>query len=417
MALVDPIFISACNALTAPPSPTPLSSGSFPSSFKASLILHDADIDTDSNANANDTSYITIWLPPKKSWNGRYAATGGGGLAAGVEYNMISPLSSGFATSSTDGGLTLNHTIQPNSALWGLNPDGSLDETLPTDLGWRSTADTALASKSIISQFYGEEEKYAYFIGCSQGERQGYAAAAKYPTLFDGILAAAPAVAMEYVGPAEFWPVVVMANEGEVVPSCVFEKYQAALLEMCDPLDGLADGMISDYTLLNSCSGRFNTSSLIGEEVTCAEANDTSITITDRHSTIVSNILGGPIDPSTGQKYWFGATPGANFSGVADTLYNPNTGPWTPKPSPPAAGWLQNCYCAKLSGEIVAAAASSQKSKREALSITKLTYKEFFVSFNKSISLGGPYLGDSYLDLTPFSENSGKLLSWVGLAE
>ncbi|KAL4948187.1 Tannase/feruloyl esterase [Aspergillus filifer] len=435
VSLADPTFVSACTSLLPPnipkstilwqtsnavqnftyPSvtdiagemPPSLSENPTPLTFcNVTIVL----THTDTDENAKDTTFISIWLPPHASWNGRYAATGGGGLAAGVEYNMLSPLSSGFATSSTDGGLTLNHTIQPNSALWAVKPDGLLDETLLTNLGWRSVNDMALASKDLIAQFYGRKEEYAYFVGCSQGGRQGYAAAAKYPDLFQGILASAPALGMEYIGPAAFWPFVVMGIEGEVVPSCVLERYQSALLESCDFKDGLKDGMISDYTLLTSCAEEFNTSSLIGANLTCPEATNKPnihITITDLHARILRKILDGPIHPSTGEKYWFGATPGANISGVAGTVYNPDTQTWTPRPFPPAAGWLQN----------VVARNGSRDLTRETLSIDKLSYEEYFALFNKSISLGGPYLDDDYLALAPFHAKGGKLLSWIGLAD
>ncbi|KAL4924200.1 Tannase/feruloyl esterase [Aspergillus undulatus] len=379
---------------------------------------------------ADDTSYITIWLPPKDAWNNRYTATGGGGLAAGFEYNMVKPLSSGFASSFTDAGLTLNHTIQPNSAIWGLKNDGSLDETLLTNLGWRSIHDMAIACKDVISQFYDTPLKYSYFEGCSQGGRQGYAAAAKYPDLFDGILAAAPAMAMESIGPGALWPVVVMHNEGEVVPRCVLEAYEIAIREMCDPRDGVEDGVISDYDLLASCPGGFNTSTPVGEELPCAEGGNanTTITITDRHATVVRKILDGPIDlGDSARQYWPGVVPGATFSGIADTVFHPETGEWTPRPFPPAAGWLQNLVLGNASGEIVVAAAAAagdsghlsptKRPGEAALNITNLSYAEYFAMFDESIELGEPYLGDKGIDLRLFHAAGGKLLSWVGLAD
>ncbi|KAL4800673.1 Tannase/feruloyl esterase [Aspergillus venezuelensis] len=433
VSIADSTFISACNDLTVPtllnttilwqtsnavqdftyPS-IPDIAGEIPPSIRDNrtpLTFCNVTIaltHTDADKNAKDTSFITIWLPPQGTWNGRYAATGGGGLAAGVEYNMLSPLSSGFATSSTDGGLTLNHTISPNSGLWAVKPDGNVDETLLTNLGWRSINDMALASKDLVSKFYGGKEEYSYFIGCSQGGRQGYAAASKYPDLFQGILASSPALGMEYIGAAAFWPFVVMGNEGEFVPSCVLERYQTALLENCDAKNGIKDGMVSDYTLLTSCAGEFNTSSLVGTNVTCAEANkNKNIAITDLHARILRKVLDGPIHPSTEQRYFFGATPSANLSGLAGTVFNADTQSWTPKPFPPAAGWLQNAVSRNGSRDVA----------RETFSLDKLSYEEYFTLFNKSISLGGPYLGDSYLDLKSFHEKGGKLLSWIGLAD
>jgi hypothetical protein len=97
----------------------------------------------------------------------------------------------------------------------------------------------AVASKDAIKQFYGSEPHSSYWHGCSQGGRQGYAAAAKYPHDFDGILATAPAIDLPQIIVSDFWGTVVMRNS-EIPPSCVFEEYQKAIIATCDPLDGMS---------------------------------------------------------------------------------------------------------------------------------------------------------------------------------
>ncbi|KAL4998503.1 tannase and feruloyl esterase-domain-containing protein [Aspergillus recurvatus] len=359
----------------------------------------------------NDTVFVSVWLPPKGSWNHRYTATGGGGLGAGYDFNMVSPLAAGFATSATDAGLTLNNTVMADTGLWGLKEDGTVNEALFKNLGYRSIHDMAVASKDVIEQFYGVAAKYSYWAGCSQGGRQGYAAASKYPTDFDGILATAPGLGFGHVGIAAFWPVVVMYNEGEYVPSCIFDIYGKALLEFCDPLDGLADGLISDYSLLMSCPRAFNASTLIGRNVACPEAGNVTVTVTvtERHATIVTKILNGPTHH--GKQYWFGTVPGATFSGVADTVFDNATGKWLPKPFVPAAGWLRNIIAPQMGIEVV------PEDQYQAASIFTLTYDQYFAAFNKSLALAAPYLGDSYLDFRSFQNSGGKLLTWVGLAD
>ncbi|KAL4733642.1 Tannase/feruloyl esterase [Aspergillus similis] len=343
----------------------------------------------------NDTVFVSVWLPPQDSWNRRYTATGGGGLGAGYEFNMVSPLAAGFAASATDAGLTLNNTIMADSGLWGLKEDGTVNEALFKNLGYRSIHDMAVASKDVIKQFYGIGPKYSYWAGCSQGGRQGYAAAAKYPTDFDGILAAAPGLGFGHVGLAALWPVVVMYNEGEYVPSCIFDQYEAALLESCDPDDGLVDGLISDYDLLMSCPRSFDASTLIGQSVTCHEAGNATLTISERHALI----------------YWFGAVPGATFSGIANTVFDNATGRWLPKPFAPAAGWLANIIAPQIAIEV-----EPERRDRDT-GILTLTYSQYFAAFNKSLALSSPFLGDSYLDFHSFQKSNGKLLTWVGLAD
>jgi feruloyl esterase len=138
---------------------------------------------------ADDTVWVNAWLP-LKDWNGRYQATGGGGLAAGFgDAILAGQVGNGYAASTTDGGPTLDHTIDPQSGVWALKA-----EALQLNLAWRSIHDMAVVSKDAIKQFYGSEPHFSYWHGCSQGGRQGYAAAAKYPHDFDGILATVPAI-------------------------------------------------------------------------------------------------------------------------------------------------------------------------------------------------------------------------------
>ncbi|KAL4882551.1 tannase and feruloyl esterase-domain-containing protein [Aspergillus karnatakaensis] len=354
---------------------------------KVSIVL--------THTGSDDIVYISTWLPSNRHWNGRYAATGGGGLAAGYDSNMVEPFLAGFATSSTDGGLTLNHTINPQSGVWGVNEDNSLNEVLMENIARRSTHDMAVASKNLIQQYYGTEAEYSYFVGCSQGGRQGYAAAAKYPADFDGILAIAPGLASDNAGPAAFWPIVVMHNEGEMVPPCVFEEFQGAIIKSCDWLDGIEDGLLNDYDLLRTCPIVFNAYELVGKEVDCPATG--TITITNRHARIVRKILDGP-RTSKGVRNWYGMAPGATFSGVANTTYS--NGSWIPSPFATAAAWLQNMVV------------------RDAeIDITKLSYRKYFEIYDKSIDIGARFVGDDYLDLSEFAQNGGKLLSWVGLAD
>ncbi|KAL4888739.1 Tannase/feruloyl esterase [Aspergillus ambiguus] len=280
----------------------------------------------------NDSAYIALWLP-LSSWNGRYMATGGGGLAAGLgEPALHEPVAQGYAVSTTDGGLSLKHTVDPGDGIWALKPDGSLNEPLIFKLAWRSVHDMAVVSRSIIAQFYGQHPTYSYFTGCSQGGRQGYAAAAKYPEDFDGIMANAPAVSGVYYTPAAMWPPVVMYNDHVVPPYCVLEAYQKAITAQCDPLDAATDGLISDYNLLENCF--FDTMALVGMAVPCP-VSSSNVTITTSRTAVVSKILDGPRGPD-GKRLWYGVPPGASFGFLARTVYTGST--WIPQPFSVAEG-------------------------------------------------------------------------------
>ncbi|KAL2855974.1 Tannase/feruloyl esterase [Aspergillus pseudoustus] len=340
----------------------------------------------------DDHVYVTIWLPRAEEWNGRYAATGGGGLAAGYEHNMLAPVLSGFAASSTDGGITLNHTVNPQSGRWISRANGTVNTPLLINLAYRSVHDMAVVSKQILEQYYNVAPSKSYFTGCSQGGRQGYASAAHYPEDFDGILAVAPALSSELIGPANFWPWIVMRDEEELVPACVFRKFEEAIIQACDPVDGATDGLISHANLLRSCA--FHPTYLVGKIALCE--GSTYETITAKHARIVQKILEGPRDEN-GERIWYGLTLGAPFSGIADTVLL--NGTMTPKPFVASAGWLQGML------------------RRNVTNLFAITESEYLAVFETSIEIGSDLFGLDTLDLTNFQASGAKLLSWVGLSD
>ncbi|KFY98098.1 hypothetical protein V498_01651 [Pseudogymnoascus sp. VKM F-4517 (FW-2822)] len=136
---------------------------------------------------ANDPVLVTVWLP-FEGRNGRFQATGGGGLAAGL-FQLAPGVAAGYATAGTDGALALGGTIDANSGLWIMGSDGTPRAELLNNFAYRSGHDLVIVGRAVIKAFYGTCPKYSYWNGCSTGGRQGYFAAQEYPGDFDGILA------------------------------------------------------------------------------------------------------------------------------------------------------------------------------------------------------------------------------------
>ncbi|KAH8682071.1 feruloyl esterase [Xylariales sp. PMI_506] len=359
---------------------------------------------------ADDVVYIAVWLP-LKGWNGRYQATGGGGLAAGFgNFALGRPAADGYAASATDAGLTLDNTLDPQSGEWALKADGSPNDDLLLNFAWRSIHDMAVASKDIVRQFYGADPSYSYWAGCSQGGRQGYAAAAKYPDDFDGILATSPALSSLQFVPADFWAPVVMRNS-DIPPFCVFESYQKALIAACDHLDGVVDGLISDYDVIENCP--FDPNSLVGTEILCeaecAGSNarvpdgteiqcDKIVTITETHAEIVRKILDGPRTPD-GDRLWYGLAPGAGFWAIANTVKTED-GSRIVQPFDGAQNWLQ--FLAM---------------RNPSYDMSKMTYDDYFKAYEASSKGLVDRWGDQELNLTDFKAKGGRLLTWFGLGD
>ena len=182
-----------------------------------------------------------VWLPAS-GWNGKYQAVGNGGWAGVISYTALAAaLRDGYAGASTDTG----HV--------GGNADFALGHPEKMiDLGYRSIHEMTVESKAVIKEHYGSAAKYSYYNGCSQGGRQGLAAAQKYPDDFDGIIAGASAwnqMAMHAARTA--LNLSVNKDPLSVIPASKYPMIHEAVLNACDAKDGVKDGVIENPATCN----------------------------------------------------------------------------------------------------------------------------------------------------------------------
>jgi hypothetical protein len=156
----------------------------------------------------------------------------------------------------------------------------------------------------VTARYYGHPANYSYWNGCSTGGRQGLMEAQRYPTDYDGIVAAAPAVNWTKFIPAEQWPQVVMNEANNHPTQCELEAFNTAATTVCDTLDKVADGIIS-----SPADCRFNPYQLVGKKIQC---NGREVTITRSDAEVVAKIWAGP-------GVWSGMQKGTPFSGIANT--------------------------------------------------------------------------------------------------
>ncbi|HLQ79209.1 MAG TPA: tannase/feruloyl esterase family alpha/beta hydrolase [Terriglobia bacterium] len=217
---------------------------------------------------------IELWLPAI-GWNGKFEAVGNGGWAGTIPYTAIaSGLSSGYATAGTDTG----HT--------GNNGDFALGHPEKLiDLGYRSIHEMTVQSKLLINAHYGTPAKYAYYNGCSQGGRQGLAAAQRYPEDFNGIVAGASAWnQMRMHAARTALNMAVNKDADSVIPRTKYAMINNAVLKACDGLDGVKDGVIENpakcafnYSVL-MCRGADGADCLTKGQVESAKAMTSPIT-------------------------------------------------------------------------------------------------------------------------------------------
>ncbi|WP_322048836.1 tannase/feruloyl esterase family alpha/beta hydrolase [Paraburkholderia sp. J67] len=196
-------------------------------------------------AQSAGTPDIRFELNLPSRWNGRAVQFGGGGysgiVVTGTGPTPFSPdrapLARGYATFGDDSG----HIGDSSQANFGL-----LDEAV-TNFGYahlKKTHDVALA---LITFGYGRAPEHMYFAGGSTGGREGYTVIQRYPDDYDGVVANAPALNFSgvrlmgvTVGQSEY-----RTPGGYVSPQLLEHVYERTM-QMCDTLDGAADGIISD---------------------------------------------------------------------------------------------------------------------------------------------------------------------------
>ncbi|KAL2839436.1 Tannase/feruloyl esterase [Aspergillus pseudodeflectus] len=330
----------------------------------------------------DDEVKVWVWLPAAKEWNGRFQGVGGGGWTAGQgEVDLVVPVSQGYAAGSTDAG---GQDFFPKGA------DGP-NLGLLNDFASRSLHEMTLVGKQLAKSLYGREPHHSYWNGCSTGGRQGHILAQKYPTDYDGILGAAPALYWPSFNLALWWPDFVMNYIGLLPSQCELAVFQKAVIDKCDELDGVKDGVISN---LEAC--KFDPHSVVGTEVECYGKQ---ITISDRVAEIVRLVHQGPRSPS-GFQLWDGYDYGANYDFILRTLTD-DDGETTLFEEPSLGTWIR--VFLKKDPEF------DLKSIKTLDEVTEL--------FASAHSEYGGMIGTDDPDLSAFRNHGGKLLSWHGLGD
>ncbi len=232
---------------------------------------------------------IEMRLPA--SWNRRLLVQGGGGLngvlspAYGNVAGARSALARGFAVVSNDGGHRGRSSID---ARFGVDQQAKLD------FAYQAVERTTHEAKSMLERMYGAKPQYSYFMGCSTGGREAMMAAQRLPLEFDGIVAGNPSFNLTRIAMSQIWSLQAVnriaprAADGKPQLHATFTDPQlaavsAAVLQQCDALDGLADGMVNDF---QAC--RFDPRSMV-----CKAGDDPQSCLSTAQAEGLRTIFGG----------------------------------------------------------------------------------------------------------------------------
>jgi feruloyl esterase len=197
---------------------------------------------------------IEFALALPDQWSGRFLLMGGGGLNGSVAL-PIGPVAAGAVPALARGFAVVSHDSGHEGAVF--DDSFAKDQRAALDFAESSIRTVTLAAKAITSAYYGRPVAHSYMTGCSTGGREGMLAIERYPELFDGVVIGAPAMmtgnsnlGIEYtqvllnrISPlsADGKPDVTQLLTADVRKTLV-----NGLLDQCDALDGLKDGMIEN---------------------------------------------------------------------------------------------------------------------------------------------------------------------------
>lgn len=339
----------------------------------------------------NDSITVTVVLPQEDAWNGNFVGAGGGGWSANDGNTLIMTVpavDSGYAVAATDGGVP---SVTDTAADWALLGLGNPDINRLNTFSSRALHEMAVIGKSVTEKYYGQPANYSYWVGCSQGGRQGMMNAQRYPEDYDGIAALAPAINWGQFFPSMSWAHQIMHELDYYPPPCEVLAYIAAAVKACDGVDGLVDGVISSTT----CD--FNPLGLVGQAFDC---DGTNSTLTAAGARIVEAAWQGPRS-SNGDLTWYGYHPDAPLQPrVAGTTCTDSAQNCTNTPFPLAEDWFTLWIAANPS-----------------FNLSNLTRSEFAALGNEGIQRYDSIVGTRDPDLSRFRDNGGKMITWHGMSD
>jgi len=193
-------------------------------------------------------------------WNGRSVQYGGGGfngvlisglsLLPAAPYDKPSPLAQGFVTVGTDSG----HQNQPNQPpqVFALNDEALLNFA---HASYKKVRDVSV---ELMRRAYGRAPEKLYFVGSSEGGREGLTMAQRYPADFDGVFSRVPVIHWTGLQHAGLRDGFATMGEGWIRPAQV-KLVGEAVRAACDKADGSDDALVQDPV---TCKAAFKVEAL-----------------------------------------------------------------------------------------------------------------------------------------------------------
>jgi len=239
---------------------------------------------------------VEVWLP--ETWNRKLYGIGGtgfdGGLSLGGAAVLNRAVGQGYAAVATDAG----HTPAPTVQTWVHQQPEKV-----VDFGHRGNHLAAVVAKQVIAAYYGGPAERAYFLACSNGGRDGLMEVTRYPEDYDGVVAGAPARRyLEILTLLIWYHQAVHGPGGAPKLESKLGLVNDAVLNKCDALDGVKDGVLENPLRCN-----FDPA-----ELQCRDGDGPGC-LTDAEVGALRKIYGGP-RLSNGEQIYSGPAVGSEIA-------------------------------------------------------------------------------------------------------
>jgi hypothetical protein len=326
-------------------------------------------------------------------WNGRFYMIGNGGHAGdslddpGRAAQRVQALQMGFAFAQTNTGHDARK--EPGATFALSNPQKAID------YAYRAVHLTAVTAKDITKSYYGMSVQYAYWNSCSNGGRQGLIEAQRFEDDFDGIVANAPWVDQTGFTIGAMWNQRALSEAP--VSAAKLSVLADKVMEKCDAVDGLKDGLIDDPRKCNFDPAR--------DVPACPAGADAANCLTPAQASAIAKVYSGPV--SNGKPFFPGYMPGSE---AVVALFGGGTGP----------GWMNLLIGAQPNAKPADFNLAEGTMQYLVHTPPKPDYDYKTFNFDRDTSMLDNWskLADAKNpDLKKFKKNGGKILMTYGWAD
>ena len=205
------------------------------------------------NAATGKTVNFAAILPAQGQWNNKFLFQGCGGNCGVVILGSFGEVARGYSVWATDDGHVAakgpsERILAAFNSTWATVSPGRLNADAIEDFYRRAVHTVTAVGKQFVLRFYKKNDlQRSYYIGCSNGGREGMVSLSYYPRDFDGLIVGAPTFDLGNEIYTSFIGVLAqLRTKDAAISKPQWSALDHAVAKRCDRADGVEDGLIQN---------------------------------------------------------------------------------------------------------------------------------------------------------------------------